>query len=87
MKAAGDTGDSGDPRDPRDPRYPQYPQDPQELKKEEEILDDGADIFRVAVLARVKAEAEAKERAAEEVFAGIRARMEAEQLEREMAEL
>ena len=38
-------------------------------------------------MASVKAEAEAKERAAEEVSANIRTSMEAEQSERERAEL
>ena len=56
------------------------------MKKEGKILDDEADIVRVAALARVKAEAEAKERAAEEVSADIRASMEAERSERERAE-
>ena len=36
------------------------------MEKEEEILDDKADIVRVSALARVKAEAEANERSAEE---------------------
>ena len=39
------------------------------------MLDDEADIVRVATLDRVKAEAEAKEREAEEVSAEIRARI------------
>ena len=42
------------------------------------MLDDESDIIRVAALARVKAEAEAKDRAAKEFSAEIRARMEAE---------
>ena len=50
------------------------------------MLDDEADIIRVAALARVESEAKAKERAVEEVSAKIRARMEAERSERERAE-
>ena len=45
------------------------------------MLDDEADIFRVSALARVKAEAKANERAAEEVSAKIRSSMEAKQSE------
>ena len=47
------------------------------------MIDNKANIFRVADLDGVKAEAEAKERAAEEFSADIRARMEAERLDRE----
>ena len=43
------------------------------------MLNDEADIVRVIALARVKAKAEVKERAAEEGSAEIRVRMEAEQ--------
>ena len=46
------------------------------------MLNDEANIVRFAALARVKSEAEAKERAAEEVSAEIRARMKANRLER-----
>ena len=41
------------------------------------MLDNEADIVRIAALARVKSKAEAKERAAEEVSAKIRASMKA----------
>ena len=51
------------------------------------MLNDQANIFRVAALARVKAEAGTKERAADEVSANIKASMEANRLERERAEL
>ena len=50
------------------------------------MLNDEAGIVRVAALAREKDEAEANERAAKEVSAEIRARMEAERLEREREE-
>ena len=40
------------------------------------MLDGESDIVKVTALARVKAEAEAKERADEEVLANIRARMD-----------
>ena len=49
------------------------------------MLDDKANIIRVAALARVKAKAEAKERAYEEASSDIRSRMEAEKSERERA--
>ena len=51
------------------------------------MLDDEANIVRVAALARLKAEDEAKDRAAEEVSAEIKDKMEAERSERERAEL
>ena len=50
------------------------------------MLDDEADIVRVAALARVKSESEANERESEEISTDIRARMEAERSERERAE-
>ena len=46
------------------------------------MLDNEADIVRVASLDRVKADAEALERATEEVLGKIRARMEPNQSER-----
>ena len=49
------------------------------------MLNDKADIVRIAALTRVKSEAEANERAVKEVSAQIRARMEAGQSERERA--
>ena len=49
------------------------------------MINDEADIVRVSALARVKAEAEAKDRAAGEVSAEIRASMEAERSEREIS--
>ena len=49
------------------------------------MLDDEAYISRVSALVRVKAKAEAKERAAEEVSAKIRASMAAERSEIERA--
>ena len=76
-KSAGDAGD---------PRYPRDLWDARELKKEDEMLDNEANILRFSALDRVKAEAEAKERAAKEVSAEIRASVDAEQLERERAE-
>ena len=45
------------------------------------MIDDEANIFRVAALARVKAETEARERTDKEVSAVIRARMESRQPE------
>ena len=51
------------------------------------MLDDKANIVRVADLARVKAEAKVKEREAEEVLSDIRARMEAERSDIERTEL
>ena len=51
------------------------------------MLNDEADIVMFSALARVKAEAETKERAAEEVSDEIRASMEAKQPERQRAEL
>ena len=51
------------------------------------MIDDKADIFMVAALARVKDDAKANERAAKEVSAEIRAKMEANRYERERAEL
>ena len=71
-------GDAGDPRGIQDTR---------ESKKEVEILNDEADIVRVAALDRVKDKDKANERAAKEVLAKIRARMEAEQSERKRVEL
>ena len=50
------------------------------------MINNEADIVRFSALARVKAEAEAKERAAEEVSAEIMASMEAERLEKERSE-
>ena len=50
------------------------------------MLDEKADIVRVAALARVNSEAEAKDRADDEVSAEIRSRIEAERSERERAE-
>ena len=83
MKAAGDAGDTGDPRDPRDPQDPRDLRDARELKKEDGMLGDEADIGRFSALDRVEAEAEAKERSAEEVSSDIRSSMKAERLERE----
>ena len=50
------------------------------------MLDNEANIVRVATLDRVKAYAKAKEREAGEVSSKIRARMEAKRLERGRAE-
>ena len=50
------------------------------------MIDNKANIFRVEALVRMKAEAEANDRAAEGVSYEIRAMMEAEKLERERAE-
>ena len=48
------------------------------MKKEEEILDDKADIVRFSALARMKAKVQAKERVDEEFSANITVSMEAE---------
>ena len=47
------------------------------------MLDDEAKIVRFSALDRVEAEAEAKERSAEEVSSDIRSSMKAGRLERE----
>ena len=57
------------------------------VEKREERLNYEAEISKVSTLARVKAEAEAKERAAKEISSKIKARTEAEPSERERVEL
>ena len=57
-----------------------------ESKKNEEEMLDEAGIVRVATFYKVKAEAKAKERTDGEVSDEIRARMEAERLERDREE-
>ena len=47
------------------------------MKKEEEMIDEEADIVRLSALARERAEAEANESSAKEVSSEIRASMEA----------
>ena len=56
------------------------------VEKEEERLDDEANIVRVATLFRVKSGSKVKEKASKEFLSNFRARMEVKQSERERAE-